>query len=224
MMSTQRRESMHFFFDGYISGRSSIKQFVEHHKDFKNILKACFKAYLDWDDDMDIPNDPDTDPDNDTIFIRNLRKVHSRGRPQINRNIYSCQNALRGDITRWDFNYDDAYNKGQSSKGRSGGRRQGGNPHSHLKEYLEKLSDIGKSDSLKTKFFVISLKGPILMSYGENDTSKWIPWDYLETDFLRRFNNKLKRKLIVKTNLNKERTIIDAASKPPKLEVGIPQP
>ncbi|KAF3619315.1 hypothetical protein FXO38_32993 [Capsicum annuum] len=32
MMSTQRYESMHAFFDGYISGRSSQKQFVKQYE------------------------------------------------------------------------------------------------------------------------------------------------------------------------------------------------
>ncbi|XP_047255078.1 uncharacterized protein LOC107847707 isoform X1 [Capsicum annuum] len=78
-----------------------------------------------------------------------------------------------------------------------------GNPHSHLKEYLDKLSVIGKSDSLKTKLFVSSLKGPTLMWYTENDTSKWVSWDYLATNFVRWFNNKLKRKFTVEVNLVK---------------------
>ncbi|PHU12946.1 Mitochondrial import inner membrane translocase subunit TIM50 [Capsicum chinense] len=52
-----------------------------------------------------------------------------------------------------------------------------GNPYSHLKEYLDKLSVIGQSDSLKTKLFLSSLNGPALMWYAENDTCKW---DYSE--------------------------------------------
>ncbi|WMV18251.1 hypothetical protein MTR67_011636 [Solanum verrucosum] len=32
MMSTQRSESMHAFFDGYISERSSLKQFIEQYE------------------------------------------------------------------------------------------------------------------------------------------------------------------------------------------------
>ncbi|KAM3303611.1 putative protein isoform X1 [Capsicum chacoense] len=78
-----------------------------------------------------------------------------------------------------------------------------GNPHSHFKEYLNKLSVIGQSDSLKMKLFVSSLKGPTLMWYTKNDTSKWVSWDYLATDFVRWFNNKLKRKLTVEVNLVK---------------------
>ncbi|KAF3616878.1 hypothetical protein FXO38_34288 [Capsicum annuum] len=34
MLSTQRCESMHAFFDGYISGQSSLKQFVEQYEVF----------------------------------------------------------------------------------------------------------------------------------------------------------------------------------------------
>lgn len=37
------------------------------------------------------------------------------------------------------------------------------NPHSHLKEYVDKLSIIGQSDNLKMKIFVSSLKGPALI-------------------------------------------------------------
>lgn len=52
-----------------------------------------------------------------------------------------------------------------------------GNPHSYLKEYLNKLSIIGQSDSLKTKLFISSLKGPALMWYAKNDTNKWVSWN-----------------------------------------------
>ncbi|PHU01188.1 hypothetical protein BC332_30975 [Capsicum chinense] len=69
-------------------------------RDLKNILKARFKTYLDWDGDMVVPNDPDSESDNDAIFIRNPREVRSRGRPQINRNRSSRQNAFRRDGRR----------------------------------------------------------------------------------------------------------------------------
>lgn len=76
-----------------------------------------------------------------------------------------------------------------------------GNPHSHLKKYLDKLLAIGQSDSLKMKLFVSSLKGPTLMWYAKNDTIKWVSWDHLETDFVRQFDNKIKKKLATESNL-----------------------
>ncbi|PHU00680.1 hypothetical protein BC332_30467 [Capsicum chinense] len=50
-------------------------------RDLKNVLKAHFKAYLNWDHDMVVPNVPYLDSNSDAIFIRNLREFHSRGRP-----------------------------------------------------------------------------------------------------------------------------------------------
>ncbi|PHT69816.1 hypothetical protein T459_24920 [Capsicum annuum] len=75
------------------------------HINLKNILKVCFKEYLDWDDDMVVPNVPDSYSDSDAIFIRNPREVHSCGRPQINRSRSSYQNAFRGDVRRWGSRY-----------------------------------------------------------------------------------------------------------------------
>ncbi|PHU01105.1 hypothetical protein BC332_30892 [Capsicum chinense] len=168
-----RCESMHAFFNGYISGRRSLKQFVEQygvafrfkyekelekqaskrkqlvqptivfdwdmqihghythaiydffrvqlqgyyivklkgisisirwmklrHKDLKNVLKACFKKYMVWEDDMVFPNIPDLDFNTDAIIVKNLRKVRSHGRPQINKNKSSRQYAFRRDARR----------------------------------------------------------------------------------------------------------------------------
>ncbi|PHT59988.1 hypothetical protein CQW23_02351 [Capsicum baccatum] len=201
MMSSQRCESMHAFFDGYITGRSPLKQFVEQYevalrftyekeieiqtskrkqlvrpttmfdwdiqtyghytrtiynlfkvhvarlphceierhvdfdavegveklqhrfeclirrRDLKNVLKAHFKAYLEWDDVMDVPNVPNLDSNSDAIFI-NLREICSHGRPQINRRS-SRQNTF------WGSRYYDVYDEDQSSQGRSGGGRRG---------------------------------------------------------------------------------------------------
>ncbi|KAF3682097.1 hypothetical protein FXO38_01441 [Capsicum annuum] len=94
-------------------------------RDLKNVLKAHFKVYLDWDNDIAVPSIPDTDSDSDEIFIRNLREVCTRGRPQINTNKSSCQNAFCRDGRRWGSKYYDVYNKGQSSQGRSGDGRRG---------------------------------------------------------------------------------------------------
>ncbi|KAM3344523.1 hypothetical protein P3S68_024232 [Capsicum galapagoense] len=183
IMSMQRCKSMHAFFDGYISSRSSLKQFVEQYEvslgfkygkemesqaskikqlvrsttpfdwdmqiyghytcaiydffrmhvarlphckierhidfdaverveDLKNILKAYFKAYLDWEDDMAIPNVLNLDSDTDATFVRNLREVRSRGRPQINRNRSLRQNAFREDARRWRSGFYDVYDEG----------------------------------------------------------------------------------------------------------------
>ncbi|KAK6796160.1 hypothetical protein RDI58_003861 [Solanum bulbocastanum] len=43
--------------------------------DFKNVLKGCFNAYSDWNDEMAIPSVGDPDSDNDVTFIRNSREV-----------------------------------------------------------------------------------------------------------------------------------------------------
>ncbi|PHT48168.1 hypothetical protein CQW23_12376 [Capsicum baccatum] len=196
MMSMQRCESLHAFFDGYINSRSSLKQFVEQYEvafgfkyrkemesqaseikqlirsttpfnwdmqiyghytcaiydffrmhiarlphceiekhidfdaverveDLKNILKAHFKAYLDWKDNMAIPNVLNFDSDTVATFVRNLREVHSRGRPQININRLSHQNAFRGDARRWGSGCYDVYDEGQRNQGRSDSERWG---------------------------------------------------------------------------------------------------
>ncbi|PHU05288.1 hypothetical protein BC332_26110 [Capsicum chinense] len=78
----------------------------------KNVLKSRCKAYLDWDDDMDVPNIPDLDSNSDTIFIKNPREVRSRGRTQINKNRSSHQNVFPGDNRRWGFEYYDVYDEG----------------------------------------------------------------------------------------------------------------
>ncbi|KAF3628622.1 hypothetical protein FXO38_28138 [Capsicum annuum] len=109
-LKRMRCESMHAFFDGYITSRSSLKQFVEQYED----------------DDMVVPNDPNSDSDNDAIFIRNSRDVCSREMPQINRNRSFCQNAFCRDGYRWGSGYYDVYNEGQSSQNRSCGRRKSG--------------------------------------------------------------------------------------------------
>ncbi|PHU02758.1 hypothetical protein BC332_28009 [Capsicum chinense] len=44
-------------------------------KDLKNILKALFKEYLDWEDDMVVPNIPDSDSNTDAIFVRSSWEV-----------------------------------------------------------------------------------------------------------------------------------------------------
>ncbi|KAF3642844.1 hypothetical protein FXO37_22328 [Capsicum annuum] len=76
-------------------------------QDLKNILKAHFKAYLDWDDDMATPNVPDFDSNSDATFIGNSREVRSHRRHQSNKNISSHQNAFRRDGRRWGFGYYD---------------------------------------------------------------------------------------------------------------------
>ncbi|KAF3646308.1 hypothetical protein FXO38_19232 [Capsicum annuum] len=81
-------------------------------KDLKNVLKAHFKAYLDWEDDMAIPNVLNLDSDTDATFVRNLREVRSRGRPQINRNRSLRQNAFREDARRWGSGFYDVYDEG----------------------------------------------------------------------------------------------------------------
>ncbi|KAM3338103.1 hypothetical protein P3S68_032429 [Capsicum galapagoense] len=69
-------------------------------RDLKNILKACFKKYMVWEDDMVVPNIPNLDSDTDATIVKNLRKVRSHGRPQINRNKSSRQYAFRRDARR----------------------------------------------------------------------------------------------------------------------------
>ncbi|KAM3218141.1 hypothetical protein P3L10_022671 [Capsicum annuum] len=69
-------------------------------RDLKNILEALFKVYLEWEDDMVVPNVLDLYSDTDARFVRNPREVRSRGRPKINRNRSSCQNAFREDVRR----------------------------------------------------------------------------------------------------------------------------
>ncbi|KAF3614284.1 hypothetical protein FXO37_36009 [Capsicum annuum] len=75
--------------------------------------------------DMAIPNILDSDSDTDVRIIRNPREVHSRGRPQINRNRSLRQYVFCGDSRRWGSRCYDVYEKGQSSLGRSGGERCG---------------------------------------------------------------------------------------------------
>ncbi|KAF3673643.1 hypothetical protein FXO38_05557 [Capsicum annuum] len=64
----------------------SIRWMKLRRRDLKNVLKACFKKYMVWEDDMVVPNIPDSDSNTDAIIVKNLRKVRSHGRPQINRN------------------------------------------------------------------------------------------------------------------------------------------
>ncbi|KAF3683904.1 hypothetical protein T459_30731 [Capsicum annuum] len=78
----------------------SIRWMKLRRRDLKNVLKACFKKYMVWEDDMVVPNIPDSDSDTDAIIVKNLRKVRSHGRPQINRNRSSRQYAFRRDARR----------------------------------------------------------------------------------------------------------------------------
>ncbi|PHU08628.1 hypothetical protein BC332_20488 [Capsicum chinense] len=94
-------------------------------RDLKNILKDCFKTYMVWEDDMVVPNIPDLDSDTDSTIVKILREIHSRGRPQINKNRSSHQYAFRGDARIWESKYCDVYEEGQSSQGRSGRVRWG---------------------------------------------------------------------------------------------------
>ncbi|KAF3681250.1 40S ribosomal protein S8 [Capsicum annuum] len=79
--------------------------------DFKNVLKSRFEAYLDWNEDIVVPNDPDPDSNNDVTFIRNPRKVRSCGRPYINKNRSSHENTFWRGGRRWVHDYDDVYNE-----------------------------------------------------------------------------------------------------------------
>ncbi|PHT36130.1 hypothetical protein CQW23_23830 [Capsicum baccatum] len=94
-------------------------------RDLKNILKAHFKIYMAWKDDMVVLNVPNSDSNTDSIIVRNMREVRSRGRTRINRNRSSHQYVCRGDTRRWGFRYYDVYKEGQSIQGRSGGKRLG---------------------------------------------------------------------------------------------------
>ncbi|KAF3663451.1 hypothetical protein FXO37_11972 [Capsicum annuum] len=94
-------------------------------RDLKNILKDCFNTYMVWEDDMVFPNIPDLDSDSDSTIVKILREIHSRGRPQINKNRSSHQYAFRGDARIWESKYCDVYEEGQSSQGRSGRVRWG---------------------------------------------------------------------------------------------------
>ncbi|PHU06983.1 hypothetical protein BC332_23472 [Capsicum chinense] len=89
-------------------------------------VAALYRTLSSDDDDMVVPNDPNSDSDNDAIFIRNSRDVCSREMPQINRNRSLCQNAFCRDGYRWGSDYYDVYNEGQSSQNRSCGRRKSG--------------------------------------------------------------------------------------------------
>ncbi|PHT37876.1 hypothetical protein CQW23_21449 [Capsicum baccatum] len=100
-----------------------------HGKDeifFYTIDSDNIGRLLNTDDDMVVPNDPNSDSDNDAIFIRNLRDVCSREMPHINRNRSLCQNAFCRDGYRWGSDYYDVYNEGQSSQNRSCGMRKSG--------------------------------------------------------------------------------------------------
>ncbi|KAF3681887.1 hypothetical protein FXO37_02650 [Capsicum annuum] len=129
--TVHRCESMHAFFDGYISGRSSLKQFVEQYEvalrvhvvrlphceierhvdfnavegveDLKNVLKACFKTYMAWKDDMTVPNVPDLDSNTDSTIVRSPREVCSYGRPRsteidLHVNIHAVKMLGDGDL------------------------------------------------------------------------------------------------------------------------------
>ncbi|PHT87553.1 hypothetical protein T459_09659 [Capsicum annuum] len=97
----------------------------ERMRDLKNVLKTHFKTYMVWEDDMVVPNIPDSDFDTDATIVRNSREVRSRGKPQINRNRSSRQYAFHGDARRWGYGYYDVYDKGKNNQGRSGGGRRG---------------------------------------------------------------------------------------------------
>ncbi|PHT53422.1 hypothetical protein CQW23_07884 [Capsicum baccatum] len=94
-------------------------------RDLKNVLKTHFKTYMVWEDDMVVPNIPDSEFYTDATIVRNSREVRSRGRPQTNRNRSSHQCAFCRDARRWGYGYYDVYEKGKNSQGRSGSRRQG---------------------------------------------------------------------------------------------------
>ncbi|KAK4706461.1 hypothetical protein R3W88_033979 [Solanum pinnatisectum] len=72
---------------------------IDEYKKYNSLKEwfdrnSRFNAYLDWNDDMAIPRIGDTDSDNDVIFIRNSREVCSRGRYQMNKNRFTCDNIF----------------------------------------------------------------------------------------------------------------------------------
>ncbi|KAH0669967.1 hypothetical protein KY285_024117 [Solanum tuberosum] len=87
------------------------------YADFKNVLKGCFNAYCNWNDEMAVPNVGDPDSEEDVTFIRNPREVRTRGRPPTNR----CR---RGG-GRWNRIYYHADQVGETSQARKGGGRRG---------------------------------------------------------------------------------------------------
>ncbi|KAF3638186.1 hypothetical protein FXO38_23353 [Capsicum annuum] len=73
-------------------------------RDLKNVLKSHFKAYLDWEADMALPDVPNLYSNTDAIIVRNFREVYSRGRPHINRNRFLHQYTFHGDVGDGDPN------------------------------------------------------------------------------------------------------------------------
>ncbi|KAF3626031.1 hypothetical protein FXO38_29489 [Capsicum annuum] len=72
--------------DQYESIKAAIREVlpntIHRRRDLKNVLKACFKTYMAWKDDMVVPNIPDLDFDTDSTIVRNSREVHLRERPR----------------------------------------------------------------------------------------------------------------------------------------------
>ncbi|PHU06741.1 hypothetical protein BC332_23230 [Capsicum chinense] len=102
IMSTQRCESMHVFFDGYISVRSSLKQFVEQYE-----VTLRFKYEKEFESQAS-----------------ERKFVHVEG-PRSTEIDLRVNTHLAKDARRWGFGYYDVYDEGQSSPGRSGSGRRG---------------------------------------------------------------------------------------------------
>ncbi|KAK4369297.1 hypothetical protein RND71_013089 [Anisodus tanguticus] len=65
-------------------------------RDFKNVMKVRLVAYLNWEDDMIVPDVGGDDSNNDDLtYIRNTREVRSRGRPPTNRHRRGRENIFR---------------------------------------------------------------------------------------------------------------------------------
>ncbi|XP_059310744.1 protein FAR1-RELATED SEQUENCE 6-like [Lycium ferocissimum] len=65
-------------------------------RDFKNVMKARLTAYLDWDDDMLVPDvGGDDSYDDNFTYIRNTRETRPCGRPPINRRRGGRENVFR---------------------------------------------------------------------------------------------------------------------------------
>ncbi|XP_060202792.1 protein FAR1-RELATED SEQUENCE 5-like [Lycium barbarum] len=84
-----------FFSGGYPTMTDEFKSEVKI-RDFKNVMQARLAAYLDWDDDMLVPDVGGDDSDDDNFtYIRNPRETRPRGRPPINRRRGGCENVFR---------------------------------------------------------------------------------------------------------------------------------
>ncbi|KAF3676044.1 hypothetical protein FXO37_05510 [Capsicum annuum] len=127
LLMSEDIETYAFIFRTWLTamGKIPLMAILTDLMDLKNVLKTHFKTYMVWEDDMVVPNIPDSDFDTDATIVRNSREVRSRGKPQINRNRSSRQYAFHGDARRWGYGYYDVYDKGKNNQGRSGGGRRG---------------------------------------------------------------------------------------------------